>query len=568
MKRLLPLLVLAAACAGPKPRAEAPRAWGLDAAEFVVAADHPAASAAGARILAGGGSVVDAAAATSLALAVVRPYSAGLGGGGFMLLKLAGSPPAFLDYRESAPAAAEAEAYLGADGLPIPGRTETGPWAVGVPGYLRGVPAVLARHGTMPLAKVLAPAIALAEDGVAVDSHMREAMEDLAARLAAAKDPVRYADIARIFLKDGKPYAVGDILRQPELAASLRRIAEKGAEDFFSGPFTEGVLAAAGPEAGGPMAREDLESYEAVPREPLAARFRGASVIGAPPPSSGGACLAEMLAVLDGFSPRALRRPAGAHLVVEAMKHAFADRARLLGDPDAHPEVEENVKAMLAPRRVKELRRGLGTARTLPQDSYGVASLPDDAGTTHYVVMDSLGNAVSATETINHFFGSLLVARGTGIVLNNELDDFAVSTSVPNGFGLRQSALNLIGPGRRPLSSMSPTLVLDKGAPVLAAGGSGGPRIITGVLQAVLGVMDGGLTPDLAVAAPRLHHQWSPDAVYVDAGVGAEVRAVLEDRGHALRPAAGEAAVQLVVKDGPVLRAASDPRKGGRPDGR
>ncbi|MBI2362894.1 MAG: gamma-glutamyltransferase [Elusimicrobia bacterium] len=534
----------------------------------MVAADHPAASAAGARILAEGGGVVDAAAATSFALAVVRPYSAGLGGGGFMLLKLAGSPPAFLDYREAAPGAAEAEAYLGPDGNPVPGRTETGPWAVGVPGYLRGVPAVLARHGTLPLAKVLAPAVALAEGGVAVDAHMREAMEDLASRLAAAGDPARYADIARIFLKDGKPYAVGDILRQPELAASLRRIAAQGAEEFYRGPFTEAVLATAGPDAGGPLVRDDLESYEAVSREPLAARFRGASVIGAPPPSSGGACLAQMLAVLDGFSPKVLRRPEGAHILVEAMKHAFADRARLLGDPDAHPEVEENVKAMLAPRRIKELRRGLDGRRTLPQEAYGVAALPDDAGTTHYVVMDSLGNAVTATETINHFFGSLLVAKGTGIVLNNELDDFAVSTSVPNGFGLRQSALNLIGPGRRPLSSMSPTLVLDKGAPVLGAGGSGGPRIITGVLQAVLGVMDDGLTPDLAVAAPRLHHQWSPDAVSVDAELPAEARAALEARGHVLKPAAGEAAVQLVVKDGPLLRAASDPRKGGRPDGR
>ena len=533
-----------------------------------MAADHPAASQAGADILAAGGNVVDAAAATSFALAVVRPYSAGLGGGGFMLVKLAGSPPAFLDYREAAPGLSEPEAYLSADGTPLPGKTETGPWAVGVPGNLRGLPLVLKRYGTMPLLAVLAPAIKLAEEGFPVDAHLHGAMAELSERLAGVGDPSRYADIARIFLKEGKPYAVGEVLRQPELAASLRLIAQGGAEAFFDGPFTEGVLAAAGPAAGGPMSREDLESYEPVWRDPLVSRFRGFSVIGAPPPSSGGACLAEMLSVLDGFAPRVLRRPGGAPLIVEAMKHAFADRARLLGDPDAHPEVEENVRAMTSPRRVKELRRGLDVRRTLPPDAYGMTVLPEDSGTTHYSVMDSLGNAVTATETINHFFGSLLVAKGTGIVLNNELDDFAVSTAVPNGFGLRQSALNLIGPGRRPLSSMSPTLLLDKGAPFLALGGSGGPRIITATLQTLLGVLDGRLTPDRAVAEPRLHHQWSPDAVSAEGAASGEVLDALRSRGHVLKDAAGEAAVQLVVKDGPVLRAASDPRKGGRPAGR
>lgn len=559
------VVMLAAGPLAAAPRSEITRPWGLSAKDYVVAADHPLASAAGAGILAAGGNVVDAAAATSFALAVVRPHSAGLGGGGFMLYKPAGKEAVFLDYRETAPDAAETAAYLGPDGRPIPGKTESGPWAVGVPGQLRGVPLMLAKYGTFQLASVLAPAVELAERGFPVDAHLREAMEDLASRIAKSGEPARYAEAARIFLKDGKPYAVGEVLRQPDLAATLKTLSAEGPDSFYRGTLAKKVLAGL---EGGPMTADDLAAYEPVFRAPLVGRYRGKTVLSAPPPSSGGACLVEMLGALDGYSARTLAKPEGHALVVEAMKHAFADRARLLGDPDAHPEVEENAAAMTSPRRAKELKKLLAAPQTREAASYGVQALPDDAGTTHYVVMDAHGNAVAATETVNLFFGSMVVPPGTGVVLNNQMDDFAVSTAVANAFGLRQSDLNLVGPGRRPLSSMSPTILLEKGEAVLAAGGSGGPRIITGVLWSILNSVDRGLAPDAAVAAPRLHHQWSPDVVRFDAAVSADVREELEARGHRLVPAEGEAAVQLAVRDAKGLAAASDPRKGGRPAGR
>lgn len=568
MRMLIAAALFLAACASPAPHVSSPKPWGFEGKDFVVAADHPAASAAGAGILAAGGTVVDAAVATSFALAVVRPQSTGLGGGGFMLLKLAGKEPIFIDYRETAPAAAEPAAYLGPDGRPVPGKTETGPWAVGVPGYLHGGPRILAQHGTMPLGKVLQPAIELAEKGVPVDAVLHEAMLDLASRTASSGEPQRYAEIRKIFLKEGAPYAVGEVLRQPELAAALRRLAAEGADKFYAGTFTEGVLAVAGPGAGGPLVREDMDGYEATLRAPLAGTFRGRTILSAPPPSSGGACILQILGAVGGYSARRLRRPEGTAFLVEAMKHAFADRARLLGDPDVHPEVEENAAAMLAPRRIRDLRAQLDLKRTAQPQAYGVQTLPEDAGTTHYAVMDSLGNAVTATETINLFFGSMLVAPGLGIVLNNQIDDFAISTAAANAFGLRQSELNLIGPGRKPLSSMSPTLVLERGAVVAAVGGSGGPRIITGTVQAILNAFDGQMTPDEAVAAPRVHHQWSPDVLRVEAGIPAGVQEALLSRGHRLEPLLGESAVQMVTFDGLVLRGGSDPRKGGKPAGR
>ncbi|MBI3300164.1 MAG: gamma-glutamyltransferase [Elusimicrobia bacterium] len=566
--RWLIAVAFLSACAGPAPRASTPKPWGFAGQDFVVAADHPAASEAGVRMLAAGGNAVDAAAATSLALSVVRPQSAGLGGGGFMLLTLAGKKPVFVDYRETAPGAAEPAAYLGADGRPVPGKTEAGPWAVGVPGQLRGIPVLLAKLGTKTLAEALVPAIELAEKGFPVDKVLHAAMLDMAGRIAAAAEPRRYDEISRIFLKDGRPYAAGEVLFQPDLAAALRRLASEGAEKFYLGAFSDAVLKVAGAEAGGPMTREDLDGYALSERRPLSGTYRGRTVLSAPPPSSGGACVLQILGTMEGFSPKRLRRPEGTALLVESMKHAFADRARLLGDPDVHPEVEENAAAMLAPRHIRELRRKVGVGRTAAPETYGVQSLPDDGGTTHYSILDAQGNAIAATETINLYFGSLLVAPGLGIVLNNQMDDFAISTTAANAFGLRQSELNLVGPGRKPLSSMSPTIILERGSPTAALGGSGGPLIITGTVQSILNAVDGGMAPDEAVAAPRVHHQWSPDVVRFDAEVPAETRALLLKRGHRLEPFAGESAVQMVTRQGGELRGGSDPRKGGRPDGR
>ncbi|MFH1724875.1 MAG: gamma-glutamyltransferase [Elusimicrobiota bacterium] len=570
MKRLSLLLIAAAlsGCAhGGLP--DAPRTWGLEGREQMVAADHPVASEVGARILEAGGNAVDAAVATSLALAVTRPFSAGVGGGGFMLIKFRGKEPAILDYRETAPAAAVPAAYVDGGGEVIAGKTMSGHWAAGVPGEIRGLDQALRTYGTMELADVAAPAIELAETGFPVDAMTRKAMKRLAERLKELPDPGEWgAEIARIFLKDGKPYALGETLRQPDLAATLRAVAAEGPDALYRGRIA-GLIAADMERHGGPMTADDLAAYEVKVRTPLRGRFRGFEVMGMPPPSSGGACLIQMLQVLDGYDPKELDAPSYYHFMVESMKHAFADRAAFLGDPDAQPEIAEDAAGMISPERAARARAAIRSDRTGEPTRYGVHWLKDDQGTTHYNVFDRHGNAVAATESINHAFGSLVVPPGTGVVLNDELDDFRVRVGAPDEFGLPIPDRNLIRPGHRPMSSMSPTLLLKDGEAVLAAGASGGPRIITATLQAIVNIVDFGLRPDEAVAAKRVHHQWSPDLVRVEEGLPAAIRMRLLDSGHRLARYKSHAGIcQVIYKDGDVLYGASDPRKGGRPAGR
>jgi len=559
-----------AGCTSVRESSQESPAWGFTGSEYAVAADHELASRAGAGILAKGGNAVDAAVATSFALAVTRPYSAGLGGGGFMLIKPAGKRAVVLDYREEAPSGADASAYLDGNGAVIPGKTETGVWAIGVPGHVRGVLQALSEYGTMSRDEVMAPAIALAENGFPVDAHTHQAMEDILSRgKAHGLDAASAAEIARTFLKDGAPYPVGATLKQPALARSLRRIAERGEAAFYEGEIAKAILGSIR-RGGGPMTAGDLANYRVETREPLRGRYRGYEVLGMPPPSSGGACVVQVLQVLDGYPRGSLDAPSFYATLVEALKHAFADRAARLGDADVHSAVHADVAEMISLERAAKIRAGIVPGETRSPERYGIAGLKDDHGTTHYSVMDKDGNAVAATETVNTYFGSLVMAGDTGIVLNNELDDFSIRTDVPNAFGLLMSTRNVLSPGQRPLSSMSPTILLQGGEAVLAAGGSGGPRIITATLQAVLQIVEFAKTPAEAVALGRVHHQWAPNQVFAEKRLPREVLLRLENDGHAVveLPASREAAVQVVYRDGGRLFAASDPRKGGRPAGR
>lgn len=554
------LIAVSAWAAGPEPADKSK--WSAEGREYMVAADHPLASEAGAGILAQGGNAVDAAVATSFALAVTRPYSTGLGGGGFMVIKLRGKKPLVYDYRETAPAAAVPEAYLD-KGKVIPGKTFHGHWAVGVPGQVRGITTILKRHGSMTLAEVLEPAIELAEKGYPVDKSTLKGMRYLAGQVK--KHPNRYEEIARIYLADGKPYPLGWTLKQPDLAKTLRLLAKEGPELFYSGEIGRKIVADM-ERWGGPLTMKDLEGYSVRERAPLTGRFRDYEVLAMPPPSSGGACVLQVLNIMDGYGK--LTESAYYYALAESMKHAFADRAQYLGDADAHPDVVPDVERMISREHARRVRASIGKKTREPK-RYGMRALKDDSGTSHFNVLDKDGNAVAATETVNYVFGSLVVPPGTGIVLNNELDDFSVRTDVPNEFGLLMSERNVIRPGARPLSSMSPTMLVKNDRVVLAAGGSGGPMIISGTMQTIFQIIDFGKKPAEAVAAGRIHHQWSPNKVEAEKSVPWIIRRRLAKAGHKVRGYRLYAgAVQVVYAEDGVLYGASDPRKGGRPAGR
>jgi gamma-glutamyltranspeptidase/glutathione hydrolase len=531
----------------------------------VVAADHAAASAAGARVLAAGGNAVDAAAATALALGVVNPTSSGVGGGGFALVYLArdGIVRA-IDFREVAPAELVPALFVDAAGAPIPGRSTRGGLAVGVPGELAGLEHLVHRWGARSWRRAVTPAIALARDGFVASAFLARAAGLVAARLP---DEPAFAPLRALLA----PVAEGARVDRAALARTLAAVAEGGAAAFYAGAIADDVVATVR-AAGGVMTAADLAAYRVIEREPLWGAWRGHRIATMPLPSSGGLVLLEALALLDatGTDPAALGAgsPALLHLVAEVLKHAFADRARWLGDTAA---AAASAAAMLDPARLAAIARRIDPDRTQPHASYGAGAAPgrpDDGGTSHVCVVDAAGNAVALTTTVNGYFGSGLVTAG-GVVLNNQIDDFTVVRGTPNAFGLVQSEENLVGGGKRPLSSMTPVLVFDaSGAVVGCAGGSGGPRIISAVFQALIHVFALGQDAARAVAAPRIHHQWTPDAIVAEAELGAAALAGLQRRGHAVRSAGlGEVAVVQLIRVRPdgVREAASDPRKGGAP---
>jgi gamma-glutamyltranspeptidase/glutathione hydrolase len=507
---------------------------------MVVSAQREA-SAAGLAILKAGGNAVDAAVAVGYALAVVDPCCGNIGGGGFMVIRRADGHETFIDFRETAPAAARPDMYLDAADEPIRDASRYGWRAAGVPGTVLGLDRALREYGTRPRAQVMAPAIALARDGFALGPGDAALIADKADRLA--RDP----EAARIFLRpDGKPREAGDRLTQPDLAATLSLIAERGPDAFYRGPIAEKVAAASGLA----LTTADFAAYTTEEAPPVSCTYRGYRIDSAPPPSSGGAVLCEMLNVLAGYDLAPLKPGSAAtiHLFAEAMRHAYLDRNAWLGDPGF---VKNPLGWMLSPEHAAAIRTATPPDKATPSATLGPGSPPHERPqTTHYSVVDASGNAVAVTYTINGFFGACVVAPGTGFLLNDEMDDFAAKPGSPNMFGLRQGEANAIQPGKRPLSSMTPTIVTRDGQLRLVLGSPGGPRITTAVLEALTNILDFGMAPQQAVDAPRIHHQFLPDTLFYEAGgLAPETVAALAGMGYSLKEQKPWGAVELIEAD-------------------
>ena len=541
--------------------------------EIAIAADHPLASEAGLEVHRAGGNTVDVAAAVGVALAVVRPASSGLGGGGFMVIWDAEEQRSMaIYYRERAPAAAHASMYYDASGEAIPELSRTGHLAVAVPHHVAGLSHAVKRYGRLSLKEVLAPAIRLAREGFPLDEHAVSVRKNTLRRFE--RDPQfaeRFSPFVEQYLNGGKVPEVGDRFVSP-LAGLLEDLVERGPSAFHEGPAAEAFVREM-ERGGGIITLDDLKSVAPREREALSAEWDGATIVSMPPPSSGGVALIEILNILSAVEDRhpdvalALHdrnSPIFRHVLAESMKHAFADRATYLGDPDF---AEIPTKRLISKNYAEELAERIDLGKTHPPVAYGRAQPVEDAGTTHFSVIDAAGNAVACTETINLTFGSFVVVPETGVILNNEMDDFAAKPGTPNAFGLVQSEASAVGPGRRPLSSMTPTIVVRDGKAVLAVGASGGPRIITATLQVLLNVTRFQMSPTDAVGAARQHHQWLPDVLLLEPSLVDSVGGQLEAFGHETEREGGIGACQIVMRTEKGLHAASDPRKGGIPAG-
>jgi gamma-glutamyltranspeptidase/glutathione hydrolase len=522
--------------------------------EAAIASAHPLATAAGHEMLGRGGNAFDAAVAVAAVLAVVEPYSSGLGGGGFWLLHRArDGHQVMVDGRETAPAGVKRELYVGPSGKPVPGATTRGGTAAAIPGAPAALVHVAERYGRLPLSATLAAAIRHAREGFAVDARY--------ARIAGQRERFlqERAETARIFLAGNRAPQTGWRLRQPELGATLERLAREGRNGFYDGPVARALVDAVN-HAGGVWRLADLTAYRVLERPPLQARYRDATIITATLPSAGGIALVQCLNMLERFASADPREPEAAHLVVEALRRAFHDRARYLGDGDfVEVPVERLTSKDYAARRAATIRPGeAGRSEGTPQDRRS------GGNTTHVSVIDAQGNRVAATLTINLLFGSGIVAEGTGVLLNNEMDDFTLRGEIPNSFQLRGGDANAIGPGKRPLSSMTPTFVEDEKG-VLVIGAPGGSRIVSQVLLGALGYLRQP-SVDLAqlVSLPRYHHQWWPDRVEVEpGGFGGGWRADLERRGHRVEIAKrrwGNMQAVFKSRSTGLALAASDPR--------
>ena len=559
------LLFLAAAALAAAPAfAQEPIYSDMDrvhpvvAGQGMVASQEALATGIGVEILQAGGNAVDAAVAVGFALAVTLPQAGNLGGGGFMLVHMAErGETAAIDYREKAPATATRDMFLNAAGDADPELSRWSPLAIGVPGTVAGLAMALERYGTMELAEVVAPAIALAEGGVTVTPELSQSLKGSAEALK------KWPSTARIFFKpDGAPYDPGDTLVQADLAKSLRLIAEEGPDAFYRGAIGERI-ADEMQRSGGLISMDDLGAYQAVVREPVREAYRGHEVVSMPPPSSGGTHIIQILNILEGFPIAALGAGSAEtlHLMAEAMKRAYADRSEYLGDSDF---VDVPVEALTGKAYAEALRAEIDRDLATPSATILSGDLApyESDQTTHFSVVDKDGNAVSNTYTINFSYGMGLVAEGTGILLNNEMDDFSAKPGVPNAYGLVGGDANAVEPGKRPLSSMSPTLVLKDGAVVLATGSPGGSRIITTVLQVVMNVIDHGMNIAEASIAPRIHHQWLPDELRVEEGLSPDTIRLLQAKGHIVivQPAMGS--TQSIARRGDgMLFGASDPRR-------
>ena len=557
---LKPVLFLwiAAACSAHAEDAIGKVARAAGPGHAAIASAHPAATAAGLEILSEGGNAFDAAVAVSAALSVAEPHSSGIGGGGFFLLhQAANQSSVFVDARETAPAAATRDMYLDENGEPVRSASLSGPLAAGIPGLPAALEHIAAKYGRLPLAQSLAPAIRLAREGLPVTERTQRLMR------AVPRMGSPSAAFRQIFLPGGEPPPVGDLIRRPDLADTLEILSDQGAAGFYAGPRAE-LMVKGVREKGGIWTMHDLAAYRIIERSPIRFRYGEVEVTTAPPPSAGGVALAQVLNMLGQRSFGLLAEPARTHLLVEAIRRAYRDRAEHLGDPDFVPvPVERLIHPWYADGLLASMRMDRATpSHTLPGP---VSQRPLGTDTSHFSVLDKDGNRAAVTQTINTLFGSGFIPPGTGVILNNEMDDFSVKRGAPNAFGLVHSHANAIEPGKRMLSSMTPTF-LESARGLAILGTPGGSRIVTMVLLGALAWMDGADAEGI-VGLPRVHHQYIPDSLSFEAGaMDEQLQAALAALGHELRessrPWGNMQAITLDYATG-TLTAASDPRRNG-----
>jgi gamma-glutamyltranspeptidase/glutathione hydrolase len=523
----------------------------------MVATQDEQATRIGLAILQQGGNAIDAGVAIGFALAVTLPRAGNLGGGGFMMIhSKAHNETVALDFREMAPAAAQRDMYLDEDGNAVAERSRFSYQAVGVPGSVAGLALAAEKYGTLPLATLMAPAIELARDGMPVSVDLSESLKGLQKRFQP------WPESMKIFFKEGDaPYEAGEILVQTDLAESLQLIADTGPEAFYQGAIAEKIAADMAAN-GGLITLEDLGNYRPIIREPVRGSYRGYDILSMPPPSSGGVHIVQILNILEAYPIAELGHNSAStmHRMAEAMKLAYADRSEYLGDPDY---AKVPVTGLTAKAYAAELRQQINNNRARPASEIKPNNpIPYESNqTTHYSVMDQDGNVVSTTYTINFSYGSGIVAKGTGILLNNEMDDFSAKPGVPNAYGLLGGEANAVEGGKRPLSSMTPTIVMQDGDVYLVTGSPGGSRIITTVLQIIMNVIDHGMNIAEATLAPRMHHQWLPDEIRIEEGLNSDTVALLQALGHKVAVKNAMGSTQSIMRLPEGLYGFSDTRR-------
>jgi len=526
----------------------------------MVVAQEPMATDVGVKVLRSGGNAIDAAVAVAFALAVTHPSAGNIGGGGFILARFADGRTTFIDFRERAPQSASRNMYLDDDGM-VTEQSRIGWRAAGVPGTVRGLEHAHKKYGRKPWLDLVQPAADLASFGVPL-SYAESRSICSARRLLE-----RFPDSKQIFLKGDDCLKPDEVLIQPELGRVLSRIATEGAKDFYEGE-TAKILAEEMRKNGGEITLEDLKNYTAVEREALKGQYRGYDIITAPPPSSGGVGMLQMMAMLEGtgYEKAGAGSAASTHYVAEVMRRYYADRAKYLGDPDF---VKVPLKGLLSKKYNTMLRESINPDKATPSDSLNAGDAPayESAETTHFNIIDAEGNAVALTYTINGSYGNGVAVPRLGFLLNNEMDDFAAKPGEPNMFGLVQGEVNAIAPQKRPLSSMTPTIVLKEGKLFMVLGAPGGSRIITGVTQVVLNVIDFGMNVQQAVDQPRFHHQWKPDKLSLELGFSPDTKALLEKRGHRLEEISSVASVEAIFVGDGWIQGAQNGRSSGKASG-
>jgi gamma-glutamyltranspeptidase/glutathione hydrolase len=524
----------------------------------MIVAQEPLAADAGLRVLQSGGNAIDAAVAVAFALAVTYPYAGNIGGGGFLLARFADSRTTFIDFREKAPLAATRNMYLDSKGNPT--KDSLVGWrAAGVPGTVRGLELAHQKYGRKPWAELVDPALRLATVGFPVSYSFAKSLHSESEMKLLSQFP----ESKRIFLSAH----YGDKFVQPDLAATLKRIRDRGASDFYEGETAQ-KLAAAMASNGGLVTLADLKAYQAVEQEPLRGRYHGDEIITAPPPSAGGVGLLQMLGMLEGsgYEKTGAGSAASIHYVTEVMRRAYADRSEYFGDPDFY---KVPVRKLLDPHYVASRRNSIDPAHATPSGQIRPGELAAHEGTetTHFNIVDNQGNAVAVTYTLNNGYGSGVTVPGLGFLLNDEMDDFAAKPGAENLFHLIQGEANAIQPGKRPVSSMIPTIMTRDGKLFLMLGAPGGSRIPNGVLQVILNVEDFHMNVQDAVDAPRFHHQWMPDVLYVEKGISPDPVALLRAMGHEVSPLESVAHVEAILDEGGWLQGATDPRGNGKAEG-